>query len=232
MSFVLFSLDFVDRGSFSVECILTLFAFKWLYPNSFFLSRGNHETDDMNKVYGFEGEVKHKFNDATFKLFSEVFNWVPIANVIGEKILVVHGGLPSQEGVTLDDIRKIDRNRQPGSDGVMSDLLWADPQPLPGRGPSKRGVGLQFGPDVTDAFLKRNNLELLVRSHEVKEAGYEIEHNRKCVTVFSAPNYWCVASFRSEIFHLATILIHCSPLILQRPNGEHGIRHFHHSKGK
>lgn len=71
----------------------------------------------------------------------------------------------------------------------MADLLWADPQPIPGRGPSKRGVGLQFGPDVTADFLKRNNLELLIRSHEVKEAGYEIEHGKKCVTVFSAPNY-------------------------------------------
>ena len=36
----LFNGDFVDRGSFSVECILTLFGFKLLYPNHFFMSRG------------------------------------------------------------------------------------------------------------------------------------------------------------------------------------------------
>lgn len=36
----LFNGDFVDRGSFSVECIFTLFGFKLLYPNHFFLSRG------------------------------------------------------------------------------------------------------------------------------------------------------------------------------------------------
>lgn len=36
----LFNGDFVDRGSFSVECIFTLFGFKLLYPNYFFLSRG------------------------------------------------------------------------------------------------------------------------------------------------------------------------------------------------
>lgn len=40
----------------------------------------------------------------------------------------------------------------------MCEVLWSDPQPLPGRGPSKRGVGLSFGPDVTEAFLKENNL--------------------------------------------------------------------------
>ena len=74
----LFNGDFVDRGSFSVECILALFAFKLLYPDSLYLSRGNHETDDMNRIYGFEGEVKHKYTDATFKLFSEIFNAIPL----------------------------------------------------------------------------------------------------------------------------------------------------------
>ncbi|CAG8527579.1 2888_t:CDS:10 [Paraglomus occultum] len=187
----LFNGDFVDRGSFSVECILTLFAYKWLYPKSFFLTRGNHETDDMNKVYGFEGEVKAKFSQQMFELFSETFATLPLAHVINKKILVVHGGLFSKNDVTLEDIRKIDRfkKRQPDSEGIMCELLWSDPQLMPGRGPSKRGVGIQFGPDVTEDFLRRNNLDLLIRSHEVKDNGYVVEHNGKCITVFSAPNY-------------------------------------------
>ena len=71
----------------------------------------------------------------------------------------------------------------------MSDILWSDPQALPGRGPSKRGVGLSYGPDITKEFLEFNNLNLLVRSHEVKEEGYLVEHDGKCITIFSAPNY-------------------------------------------
>lgn len=56
-------------------------------------------------VYGFEGEVKAKYNDTMFKLFSEVFDAIPIANVIDDTVLVVHGGLPSQANVTLGKLR-------------------------------------------------------------------------------------------------------------------------------
>lgn len=59
----LFNGDFVDRGSWSTEIALLLYAYKWLRPNAFFLNRGNHETDDMNRAYGFEGECKAKYNE-------------------------------------------------------------------------------------------------------------------------------------------------------------------------
>ncbi|KDP26984.1 hypothetical protein JCGZ_22100 [Jatropha curcas] len=185
----LFNGDFVDRGSFSVEVILTLFAFKCMCPSAIYLSRGNHESKSMNKIYGFEGEVRSKLNETFVELFAEVFCCLPLAHVINEKVFVVHGGLFSVDGVKLSDIRAIDRFCEPPEEGLMCELLWSDPQPLPGRGPSKRGVGLSFGGDVTKRFLQENNLDLVVRSHEVKEEGYEIEHDGKLITVFSAPNY-------------------------------------------
>ncbi|XP_039580921.1 serine/threonine-protein phosphatase 5-like [Passer montanus] len=84
----IFNGDFVDRGSFSVEVILTLFGFKLLYPDHFHLLRGNHETDNMNQIYGFEGEVKAKYTAQMFALFSEVFEWLPLAQCINGKVLV------------------------------------------------------------------------------------------------------------------------------------------------
>jgi hypothetical protein len=60
--YYLFNGDFVDRGSWSTEIALLLYAYKWLRPSAFFINRGNHETDDMNRAYGFEGECKHKYN--------------------------------------------------------------------------------------------------------------------------------------------------------------------------
>ncbi|KAB7504811.1 Serine/threonine-protein phosphatase 5 [Armadillidium nasatum] len=185
----LFNGDFVDRGSFSVECIFVLFGFKLLYPDHFYMSRGNHESATMNQMYGFEGEVKSKYSGQMAEVFTEVYNWLPLCHCLNGRVLVMHGGLFSEDGVTLEDIRKTDRNRQPPEQGIMCDLLWSDPMPSMGRAPSKRGVGVQFGPDVTESFLSVNNLDYIIRSHEVKPEGYEVAHNGKCITVFSAPNY-------------------------------------------
>ncbi|KAB2579748.1 Metallo-dependent phosphatase [Lasiodiplodia theobromae] len=187
----LFNGDFVDRGSWSTEVALTLYAYKMLYPKLFFLNRGNHETDDMNRMYGFEGECRAKYTERVFKIFSESFSALPLATLIGKKFFVLHGGLFSNDDISLDDVRKLNRHkqRQPGQSGLMMEMLWTDPQTAPGRGPSKRGVGLQFGPDVTKRFCEKNGLEAVIRSHEVRMEGYEVEHDGKCITVFSAPRY-------------------------------------------
>lgn len=197
----LFNGDFVDRGSFSTSVILTFLMWKLHDPTCIYLSRGNHETKNMNRIYGFEGEVKAKYDDKIFQLFLEVFAWLPLAAVIGKKIFVTHGGLPVDPDVSLDDVRNVKRGMEPPEKGLMSDLLWSDPQPFPGKSPSKRGVGFAFGPDITAAFLERNNLSLLVRSHEVKEEGYLVEHGGKTITVFSAPNYCDTMGNKGAFIH-------------------------------
>jgi serine/threonine-protein phosphatase 5 len=197
----LFNGDFVDRGSFSVEVILTYLLWKLSDPTCIYLTRGNHETKNMNKIYGFEGEVKAKYDDKIFDLFLEVFGHLPLAAVVENQVFVTHGGLPTEEGVSLDDIRKIKRGCEPGESGLMSDLMWSDPQPFPGKSPSKRGVGFSFGPDITCKFLEFNNLSLLVRSHEVKEEGYLVEHGGKTITIFSAPNYCDTMGNKGAFIH-------------------------------
>lgn len=47
----LFNGDFVDRGSFSVEIMLTLISWKIHNPSCIHFTRGNHESKNMNKVY-------------------------------------------------------------------------------------------------------------------------------------------------------------------------------------
>lgn len=190
----LFNGDFVDRGSWSVEVVSLLLGFSCAVPGSIYLSRGNHESKHLNRVYGFHGEVIKKYDNTVFELFEDVFQALPLAYVVNDRVFVCHGGLPAPTDkgpVRLEDIRRIPRLSYgdiPDS-GIMSDLLWADPFDGKGLAPSKRGVGLQFGSDITKQFLDANNLELLVRSHEVKANGYEEAHDGRCITIFSAPNY-------------------------------------------
>ncbi|KAF8236590.1 Metallo-dependent phosphatase [Tricholoma matsutake] len=141
--YLLMNGDLVDRGSWSIEVILTAFAYKWLYPQYMFINRGNHEAKDMNRSYGFEGEAKHKHGEQSYKLFAYVFTTLPLATLINatqlplakkspnailspqgyKRYLVVHGGLFSKDQVTLEDIRKIDRiGRQPGQEGLMCEV--------------------------------------------------------------------------------------------------------------
>jgi serine/threonine-protein phosphatase 5 len=54
---------------------------------------------------------------------------------------------------------------------------------------NRGGGSYLFGSDATNFFLVRNNLQMLIRSHEVQMAGYNVHHGGKCITVFSAPNY-------------------------------------------
>ena len=183
----LFNGDFVDRGSFSVECIITLLCFKLLYPNHFYLARGNHESRNLNKVYGFEQEVISKYDSSVYEAFIRLFYSLPLAHCINKEILVLHGGLFSKDGVTLDDIRNIKRFREVPETGIMCELLWSDPSMINGRRPSNRGVAISFGPDVAKNFLESNKLLKLIRSHECKTEGYEIIQD--VITVFSAPNY-------------------------------------------
>ncbi|CDF36393.1 unnamed protein product [Chondrus crispus] len=190
-----FNGDFVDRGSFSVEVILTLLAIKVWCPEAIHLTRGNHESQNMNRIYGFQGEVQAKYTNTVFSLFSEFFQSLPLAFILdgsgekdGRKAFIVHGGLFSKDGVTLDEINQINRNCEPDS-GIMSEMLWSDPQDQNGWGVSKRGIGVAFGPDVTHRFLDNNGLDIIVRSHEMKDKGYEVQAEGRLITIFSAPNY-------------------------------------------
>lgn len=189
-----FNGDFVDRGSWSTEIALTLYLLKLLYPQNMVINRGNHESVSMNMVYGFSGECKTKYqSDLIFKAFTESFSRLPVACVIGNQHFVVHGGIASELGkpILLEDIEKIDRLafKQPDSHPLLTELLWSDPRSANGLGNSGRGVAHVFGPDVTNEFLAANNLKTVIRSHEVRDEGYEFEHDKKLVTIFSAPNY-------------------------------------------
>ncbi|KAK2352444.1 protein-serine/threonine phosphatase [Trifolium repens] len=185
----LFLGDYVDRGKQSIETICLLLSYKIKFPEKFFLLRGNHECASINRIYGFYDECKRRFSVRLWKVFTDCFNCLPVAAVIDDKILCMHGGL-SPDMESLNQIKAIERPLDVPDQGLLCDLLWADPDTeIKGWGENDRGVSYTFGPDKVDEFLKKHDLDLICRAHQVVEDGYQFFADRQLVTIFSAPNY-------------------------------------------
>ncbi|KND02516.1 serine/threonine-protein phosphatase PP-Z1 [Spizellomyces punctatus DAOM BR117] len=128
-------------------------------------------------------------NLKVWKVFTDVFNCLPIAALVAGKIFCVHGGLsPSLH--SMDDIRAVARPSDVPDFGLLNDLLWSDPSDLATDWEdNERGVSYCFSKTIVSEFLSRHDLDLVCRAHMVVEEGYEFFNNRTLVTVFSAPNY-------------------------------------------
>ncbi|KAG2199395.1 hypothetical protein INT47_001577 [Mucor saturninus] len=185
----LFLGDYVDRGKQSLENFLLLLCYKIKFPENFFILRGNHESANVTKVYGFYDECKRRLSPKMWRSFVDVFNTLPIAGLVAGKIFCVHGGLsPSLH--SMDDIRNIQRPTDVPDYGLLNDLLWADPADINvDWEDNERGVSYCFGKKVINEFLAKFDLDLVCRAHMVVEDGYQFFNDRTLVTVFSAPNY-------------------------------------------
>ncbi|XP_072242953.1 serine/threonine-protein phosphatase with EF-hands 2 [Leuresthes tenuis] len=309
-----FNGDFVDRGKDSIEILLILFSFLLVYPCDVYLNRGNHEDHIINLRYGFTKEVLTKYKihgKRILKLLQKIFSWLPLATVIDQKVLILHGGI--SDTTDLGVLARLDRHnyvsalRPPkkrnqistgtsiekdieddllnssrlsnrrasltypaaigtrdcfhnrslqnfsshlkvntenelesqggrqirersekevlsvSSDSISSDvkeewrqildLLWSDPMSQNGCIPNEvRGGGCYWGPDITEDFLNRHNMQLIIRSHECKQDGYEFCHSRKVLTLFSASNYYDVGSNRGAYVKVGPDLV---PYVIQ-----------------
>ena len=185
----LFLGDYVDRGKQSLETICLLLCYKIKYPDKVTLLRGNHESSVTNRIYGFYDECKRRYNVKLWKSFTELFNFLPVAALIDDKILCMHGGL-SPDLKSINNITEIQRPTDIPDTGLLCDLLWSDPdKEATEYDENDRGVSVIFGEKVVTDFNKKNDLDLIIRAHQVVDDGYEFFANRQLITIFSAPNY-------------------------------------------
>lgn len=201
----LFLGNYVNKGRNGIDVMILLLCFKKKFPGQVHLLRGKHECSSIARIYGFYDECKHRFPSRSgvklFRQFVEVFDNLPLAAVIQSRVFCVSSGL-SPKLDDLEELRKLQRPLEVGSDGLVCDLLWSDPEDhQPGWHEMDKGMSYTYGPDVVDEFLKKNHMDFIVRGTQVVEEGYEFFADGKGVSIFSFP------SFLGEFNNKASVML-------------------------
>ncbi|EDQ85139.1 uncharacterized protein MONBRDRAFT_29480 [Monosiga brevicollis MX1] len=198
----LFLGDYVDRGYFSLECVLYIWSLKLKYPGNFWLLRGNHECRHLTEFFTFQTEVGYKNSLSVYDACMNSFDCLPIAAIMNKQFFCVHGGI-SPEVSKVEDINSLDRFNEPDESGALCDLLWADPHDrfdedlgdTAFQHNETRGCSYYYTHKAVCSFLERNELLSVIRAHEAQDAGYRMYKPNpstgfpSVITLFSAPNY-------------------------------------------
>lgn len=207
----LFLGDYVDRGNFSVEIVLLLFAIKLNFKDTILMLRGNHECRQMTAYFNFKQECEVKYDSEIYELIMDTFDYLPIACFINEKFLAIHGGI-SPDLQSVEDINKVNRFQEPQKSGLMCDILWSDPcdndseaGKISFKPNDTRGCSYIFGAKATGPFLDKNNVLSIVRAHETQFEGFKMHQwddkvdFPSVITIFSAPNYCDVFNNKAAV---------------------------------
>lgn len=175
--------DYIDRGEKSPQVVYKILSAKLESPSSVLLLMGNHEGPPELPVYphDFPFHLMDLYGDSWKDVYHSVmlcFRELYACSLLEGSLFMVHGGVPTRP-ITLSSLAKASQELD-----LLEELLWNDPVNYKGVGPSPRGAGHLFGPDVTEWFLKSMGVKVVIRAHEPCE-GYEVLHSGKLITVFS-----------------------------------------------
>lgn len=188
----LFLGDIIDNGPLSLDTVVLLLALKLSYPESVYILRGDHEFPGLTpKANTFESSILDAYGSSDLvDRFFKLFECLPLAAIVDDTILCVHGGI----GPHFTSLATLSQLQKPVSyrdNKIFEDILWSDPYSsqsefTPNRA---RGCGSFFNSKAVARFMDANHISMLVRGHEPRKRGVEMEFEGTVVTVFSSSNY-------------------------------------------
>lgn len=138
--------------------------------------------------YGFYAECVFKYSNKIFDLIQDVFTKLPLCAIVGQKIFCVHGGI-GRKMPLLSKLNAFHKQSPFQRKKLYQKLTWSDPREQAVQFmQSRRGSGCYFNENALNKFLQRNNLELIIRSHEYCIDG-STNVFQNCLTIFSSTNY-------------------------------------------
>ncbi len=190
--------DYIDRGSDSVSVVYSLCYLKREYPDSVILMRGNHEApaEFPFSPHDFPYDLKERYGNDWVEIYKEIlslFKKLTLASVIKQKLLLVHGGVPTQEG-SASNFRQLiaSAHVNQARNSVLEEILWNDPRQIfedKGHQRSSRGYGRYFGPIVTRSWLQATGTKAIIRGHEPCQ-GFKLDHDDTIMTLFSCSDIY------------------------------------------
>ncbi|NWU49132.1 PP2BC phosphatase, partial [Dromas ardeola] len=238
----LFLGDYVDRGYFSIECVLYLWSLKINHPKTLFLLRGNHECRHLTEYFTFKQECKYQqlispvLSHSLQLIVQLMAGLIPAWNcrlrLLGSAC--PHRGPPRPHLVC---VFQLDRFKEPPAFGPMCDLLWSDPSEDYGNEKTLehfahntvRGCSYFYSYPAVCEFLQNNSLLSVIRAHEAQDAGYRMYRKSQTtgfpslITIFSAPNYLDVYNNKAAVLKYENNVMNirqfnCSPHPYWLPN--------------
>ncbi|NWX44027.1 PP2BC phosphatase, partial [Steatornis caripensis] len=231
----LFLGDYVDRGYFSIECVLYLWSLKINHPKTLFLLRGNHECRHLTEYFTFKQECKYQqrkdLNILTCCDQVRVLIFVPAMSGVGylRSCENLSSFFPAYVALHLF--------KEPPAFGPMCDLLWSDPSEDYGNEKTLehfahntvRGCSYFYSYPAVCEFLQNNSLLSVIRAHEAQDAGYRMYRKSQTtgfpslITIFSAPNYLDVYNNKAAVLKYENNVMNirqfnCSPHPYWLPN--------------
>lgn len=190
MNKMVFLGDYVDRGSDSVGVIYSVCHLKSEYPDSVVLMRGNHEAPAEFPFgpHDLPYRVQERFGISAKNVYRKMlsmFSQLSLTTIIEGRLLLVHGGPPTEGSASLQSVAFANENRLRSR--TLEELLWNDPRKVdsvPAWEPSRRGFGRYFGISISRTWLNLSNTKAIVRGHEPC-LGFKLDHDDYIMTLFS-----------------------------------------------